>query len=121
LGDDVAVLGAEIRLERAIDLLDISAEPSLRAAYESMRLRYRRARQRRPRQTRLLHGLDREVIERAVAQVEAAGELVGAVRGAFQEGEPIFWRSALINRNHVQIAVRDTDLIEEVWLVRRAP
>jgi hypothetical protein len=40
------------------------------------------------------------------------GMTVRAVRGVFGEGRPIFPGSALLDRGHVQIAVRDASLIE---------
>lgn len=42
---------------------------------------------------------------------------IRCVRSAFMEGKPIYPDSALYDRAHIQIAVRDTILIEKVWRV----
>jgi hypothetical protein len=39
------------------------------------------------------------------------------VRGAFAEGAPVFPASALFDRTHVQVAVRDPSLIEQAEII----
>lgn len=46
------------------------------------------------------------------------GTTIRAVRGVFAEGDPVFPQSAILNRAHVQIAVRDGSLIESSELLR---
>jgi hypothetical protein len=67
-----------------------------------------------PRQTGSTHRLDRLVIEVTVAILEREGTRIRAVRGVFAEGAPAFPGSFLSEGFHVQVAVRDTDLISNV-------
>jgi hypothetical protein len=70
-----------------------------------------------PRQTSSTHRLDRVVIEVTVAILEREGTRIRAVRAVFAEGAPAFPGSFLNDGFHVQVAVRDTDLISNVNLV----
>jgi len=45
------------------------------------------------------------------------GQIVRAVRGVFAEGASVFPGSAIMDRAHVQIAVRDASLIETIGLL----
>jgi hypothetical protein len=70
-----------------------------------------------PRQTSSTHRLDRMVIEVTVAILEREGTRIRAVRAVFAEGAPAFPGSFLSEGFHVQVAVRDMDLISNVNLV----
>ena len=114
-----AVLCAEIVLERCIDLLDIPWASVIRAAHERFRqeemmLGHRPLRQDPLRGNRQL---DRDVVNYAVGLLRLAGEEIGAVRATFQEGEPLYPFSALYERSHIQVAVRDMSLIKDVWRI----
>jgi hypothetical protein len=61
--------------------------------------------------------LDRAVVNYAARMLAREGESVRAVRGVFAEGAPVFPGSAIMNRAHVQIAVRDASLIESIELL----
>jgi len=66
--------------------------------------------------------LDRAVIDFAVPHVEEFGYRVASVRCAFAEGEPVWTspsgqRSGILDRNHVQIAVRHPAIIKQPCLV----
>jgi hypothetical protein len=63
--------------------------------------------------------LDRAVINYAIGILAEQGIMIRTVRGAFSEGSPVFPQSALFDRAHVQIAVRDVALIEATWLMDR--
>jgi hypothetical protein len=70
-----------------------------------------------PRQTGSTHRLDRVIIEVTVAILERECTRIRAVRGVFAEGAPAFPGSFLSEGFHVQVAVRDVDLISNVNLV----
>lgn len=121
---EAAVVGAEIRLnlDECIDLLDITWERPLLAAYESLRRQSKLAKQpfgkvyRQNRSGR--HELDCAVINLAVELSEPSGVKIRAVRSTFREVDkvPIFnRRSALYSHAHVQIAVRDQSCIGDIW------
>jgi hypothetical protein len=116
-GDDAAVVGAEIDLEDCIDLLDVPWYAQVRDAYR----RYRADLEMRgvplPRQSAGAHRLDREVMNYLIDVLAEEGRGVGSIRAAFAEGEPTFPASALLNRSHVQIAVRAPVAILRSWAV----
>jgi hypothetical protein len=45
------------------------------------------------------------------------GQDIEAIRAVFVEGEPIFPNSAIFDLAHIQIAVRNIDLIEDSHLI----
>src|SRR5438046_8247688 len=61
-GDQAAVVGARIRLEDCMDLLDIRWAPILHEVYDGYLTQLKRTRSPAPRQTSGAHRLDREVI-----------------------------------------------------------
>jgi hypothetical protein len=115
-GADAAVVGALIRLDDCMDLLDIYWSRALTDTYNAYLAQSKRARLSLPRQTRGAHRLDRAVINYAVGVLAEQGIVIRSVRAAFVEGTPVYPRSALLDRSHVQIAVRDPSLIEEAWM-----
>ena len=60
--------------------------------------------------------MDRYVINYAVGVLAERGLKIRTIRAAFSEGKPVFPNSALLDLSHVQIAVRDTGLIDKFWL-----
>jgi hypothetical protein len=118
-GGEAAVLGALIRLEDCMDLLDIQWAPVLTAAYDAFLTQLKRVQLPLPRQTSGAHRLDRAVINYAIGILAEQEIVIRTVRGAFSEGSPVFPHSALFDRAHVQIAVRDIALIEATWLMDR--
>lgn len=114
--DSAAVVGALIRLEDCMDLLDIGWSQLLHDAYDSFLDAHKKANLPLPRQSKGAHRLDREVINYLVGILAEKGVPIKCVRGAFSEGGPVFPGSALIEKAHVQIAVRDTKLIERFWM-----
>jgi hypothetical protein len=115
-GTDAAVVGARIKLEFCIDLLDIEWFQTLSAAYDGFLRKIQQTGLPFPRQTGGAHRLDREVLNYAIAVLKEQGYSIKSVRAAFAEGAPAFPNSALLNRSHVQIAVRDTSVIVKRWL-----
>ncbi len=121
-GDDAAVIGADIRLVDCMDLLDVSWNEVLFNSYGEF-IRHRRAIGRAaPTQSGGAHTLDREVINYAVSVLEDSGTHISCVRSAFPEGRPVYPGSAIYDRWHVQIAVRDTEAcISRIWRESRGP
>ena len=118
-GVDAAVIGVLIRLEDCMDLLDIAWAPVLTEAYDAFLNQLKRTGVSLPRQTSGAHRLDRAVINYAVGILAEQGRRIRIVRAAFSEGAPVFPQSALFNRAHVQIVVRDLSLIETSWRLER--
>ena len=110
-----AVLGARIRLEDCMDLLDIAWSRFLAGAYDSFMAKWKSSGRPLPVQKGGAHRMDRYVINYAVAVLAERGLKIRTVRAAFSEGKPVFPNSALMDHSHVQIAVRDTTLVEKVW------
>ncbi len=114
-GADAAVVGAEIDLDDCIDLLDISWHAVIERSYADLILRLETSAQPVPRQTSGAHRLDRAVINHTAGLLQGHGIPVRTVRAAFMEGKPLFSGSALWDRAHVQIAVRDPGAILRIW------
>jgi len=116
-GYDVAVVRAEILLDDCLDLLDLGWDSRLRTEYRRLEQEYIALGKKAPRQQNGANVVDREIVDRLVSLLARRRRNIRNVRGAFVEGEPIFPSSALYDRAHVQIAVRDTTLIltREPW------
>jgi hypothetical protein len=113
-----AVVQADVRLEDCMDLKDsLGWVPLLAQAHDEVLRVSREQGLPLPRQTSGHHRLDRVVIELTVTILEREGIRIRAVRGVFAEGAPAFPGSFLSEGSHVQVAVRDTDLISNVAVV----
>lgn len=117
-GSTGVVVRSVIRLDGYLDLLDIEWNEVLAEAYTAFVDVSRRAGVMLPRQTAGAHRLDRAVMNYAAGLLAEQGTTIRAVRGVFAEGDPVFPQSAILNRAHVQIAVRDGSLIESSELLR---
>jgi hypothetical protein len=110
-----AVVRADVRLEDCMDLKDsIGWVPLLAQAHDQMLRVSREHGVPLPRQTSNTHRLDRVLIEVMVAILAREGTRIRAVRAVFAEGAPAFPGSFLSEGFHVQVAVRDADLISNV-------
>jgi hypothetical protein len=117
-GVDGVVIRSVIRLDDCLDLLDIQWNDLLSDAYTSLVEFSAQTGIPLPRQTAGAHRLDRAVLNHAVGfAARRYGMTIQAVRGAFSEGVPIFPGSALMDRAHIQIAVRDPLMIESSELL----
>ena len=114
--DDAAVVGATISLIDCLDLLDIGWTRLLSEMYNSFLTQMKRANIELPKQSMGAHRIDRLVINYVVGYLASRGTQIGSVRGAFIEGAPVFPDSAIFDRAHVQVAVRDMMRIEHTWL-----
>jgi hypothetical protein len=64
------------------------------------------------------HALDRLVVDTLIEDIlKPMNITIIAVRACFQEGEEIYPGSAIYNKSHIQIAVRDTSSIVESTLL----
>lgn len=116
-----AVIRSVISLEDSIDLLDIKWFPVINEAYSVFVNEYRITNRPLPQQNperSKAHRLDCAFFNYIVEQIlNPQAEPIRVIRGVFVEGERIFPNSAVFNRAHVQIAVRDSTLIEETCLI----
>lgn len=117
-GGSPVVIRATVKLGRCLNLLDIKHVPELVQIYDSFVATVGEANM--PRNTeRGANYLDREIIDahcRAIARRDAGP--VQTVRGSFAEGAPIYPGSKILQKAHLQIAVRDEACIIRASLVQ---
>ena len=115
-----AVVSALISSENFIDLLDIEWFPILEESHILFVRECEKTGIPIPKQTPKsgTHQLDYAVMNYAIAKVIEVhyDTKVYGVRAAFEEGEPAFKGSHLLNQAHVQIAVRDTSAVKQIRL-----
>lgn len=113
------VVGAYIFLGNCFDLLDVNFTRILAAFYGDFVADLKARGEPIPTNdrmrgdgTKLLHRLDRAVIEYTLAVLELKnGQKFDSVRGAFVEGERIYPDAEIYHKTHIQIAVRNPDCI----------
>jgi GNAT superfamily N-acetyltransferase len=116
-GADAAVIAARVELADCIDLLDVGWSTFLAEAHDLMIETYRRTGIPTPAQRGGAHRLDRAVLNYAVEVLEARGMRVRTIRAAFNEGAPAYPGSDLFQLSHVQVAVRDQELVTSLKLL----
>jgi hypothetical protein len=111
-----AVLGALIQLGNCFDLLDTRYTRLLNASWpdfeQSFQIQGKPLPINKPSRSNdvdaALRILDCAMINWAVSQAEQeTGGVFDTVRGVFQEGEPAFPNSYILDKSHIQIAVRN--------------
>ena len=113
------VVGAYIFLGNCFDLLDVNFTKILAAFYDDFVADLNARGEPIPTNerlrgdgTKLLHRLDRAVIEYTLAVLELKnGQKFDSVRGAFVEGDRIYPEAEIYHKTHIQIAVRNPDCI----------
>ncbi len=113
------VVGAYIFLGNCFDLLDVNFTKILAAFYDDFVADLTARGEPIPTNermrgdgTKLLHRLDRAVIEYTLAVLELNnGQKFDSVRGAFVEGDRIYPDAEIYQKTHIQIAVRNPDCI----------
>jgi hypothetical protein len=119
--DAPAVIKSKLVLENCLDLLDIGWFPLIRETYDLFVTAYRKTNIPLPRQNpqrSKAHRLDCAFFNYLVGEIiESQGENVGAIRAVFNEGDRIYADSAIFDRAHIQIAIRNLTLIEESCLI----
>jgi len=128
--EDLAIVAADIAIAGFIDLLDHEWGAVLRAAYETLdaqgdeEFRAVQAKQ-KPfvvgSDERLGHWLDRYVIEASVTSLADRQKTVTGIRSAFWEGPELYPNSHVMDRQHIQVAVRDPSAIRNHWLAELRP
>jgi hypothetical protein len=117
--DSPAVICSRLRLKNCIDLFDSLPDTGwpllIRETYNALLIIHGNS---LPQQQGLRHGLDRLVIDSMINVLES-DLYIGVIRSVFLEGEMIFPTSALSQKGHVQIAIRDLTLIEDSWLLNK--
>lgn len=117
-GDQATVVRAHIALTNCMDFLDIQWARLLARVHDQFVSMVKSAGMPMPVQTSGAHRLDRLVINYAVNYaadvLEREGVRVDSVRAAFAEGRPAFPNSAILDRSHIQIAVRSVGVITQV-------
>ncbi len=121
-GNSAAMIGATIHLVDCIDLLDVGWYSVMSDTYNSYLRSHRNSGRTLPEQTTGAHRLDREVLNYTIGVLSEHGIKISCVRAAFSEGRPVYPNSAIYDRSHVQIAVRDIKkCIGETWLQDSMP
>jgi hypothetical protein len=119
--DNPAVIGALIRLENCIDLLDIAWFPFLKDVYNSFVEQYRVSNQTLPKQNpqrSKAHRLDCAFFNYNSQLLSSQGQTIESIRAVFVEGEQIFPTSAIFDLAHLQIAVKNPALIKQCYLLK---
>ncbi|WP_425617292.1 hypothetical protein NA78x_000966 [Anatilimnocola sp. NA78] len=119
---DAAILRVELELGKCLDLADSDYLGLIRDEYDSLVEEYRELNWKMPANRKSgLRDLDRLVIDRFVAKMESVDGLAiikfDTVCAPFEEGDPIFPGSLIRDQSHVQIAVRNYQMIHTVELV----
>ncbi len=117
-----AVVGAVIDLGLCLDLTTTSGIEQVQAAYGVIRALFKTSASELPRNSadHLLRNLDCAVINtlHEIRKIEEDFP-VDTVRGVFTEGEPAYPGAAFPERTHIQIAVRNHNVIKGVFRVPR--
>jgi hypothetical protein len=125
-GGDPAVVRSLVKIGRDefMDLLDYSQQPNWANCLG-------RTHQYLQQQTRFVlppnkraikyHALDRLVVDTLIEDILKPVNInILAVRACFQEGEEIYPGSAIYNKSHIQLAVRDTSsIVESILLTKK--
>jgi len=110
---DAAVIKANIDLRNCLDLLQEQYREELKQAYQLMELEYQLVKKPLPLNISKLHCLDCAVISHLHQFRDRTGDSpYDTVRAIFQEGNPIFPGSCIMEKDHIQIAVRNTACIK---------
>jgi hypothetical protein len=106
-GEAPAVIKADVRFGRCLDLFDTAWVPVFQAAYQRVVRAYQQKALPLPRNRGGNHSLDRVVINYICEELYQ----IDTVRGPFLEGKEVFPGSFLPDLAHVQITVRNPDMI----------
>jgi hypothetical protein len=114
-GDAGAVVAAEIRLGRCLDLGDTRFTGLLRATFDDTVELYRRRGWELPKNAGKdlkLRRLDRLIIDQVADSFDKPDRIFfQTVRSPFEEGDPVYPGGLLRTQSHIQVAVRDRSCI----------
>jgi hypothetical protein len=113
--DNPAVVKSKLRLDRScLDLLDIGYSPLLKTMYNGFITSYT---QQNPERSKA-HRLDCSFFNYVVKTFNSSSNYrIDSIRSAFVEGDRIFPNSAIYDLTHIQIAILDSSLIEELCIL----
>ena len=111
---DPAVLGAVIDLGHCMNLMDVESQSLLQHTYRVQRTQNEKM----PENGKFCHDLDCFVINTACEYLSGIGRAFDTVRGAFPEGDPVFADSKILTMTHVQICVRNPEVVVAYFLPR---
>lgn len=109
------VIGVQINLDDCMDLLDIEWYGVLSEAFDRYLSLCGVTILEVLEQNEKFHCLDYEIFERTFKALERDGKKINSVRAVFQEGSNVYENSYLFDKSHVQIAVRDAQVIANKW------
>jgi hypothetical protein len=120
--DNPAVVKSRLRLDRScLDLLDIGYSPLLKTMYNGFITSYAQQNLTLPQQNpdrSKAHRLDCLFFNYVVSTFNnISDKRISSIRSAFVEGDRIFPTSAIYDLTHVQIAILDSNLIEELCIL----
>lgn len=111
---DPTVLGAVIDLGRCMNLLDAGSQRFLQEMYQKQG----EGKSGLPDNGKFCHDLDCFVINATCEYLAGRGRAYDTVRGAFPEGDPVFADSKILTMTHVQICVRNPEVVVAYFLPR---
>jgi hypothetical protein len=130
--DNLAVVKSRLRLRldcSCLDLLGSGYFPLLKTMYNGFIISYTQqnltlppqnpdSRSERLRQRSKAHRLDCSFFNYVVKTFNSSSDYrIDSIRSAFVEGDRIFPNSAIYDLTHIQIAILDTSLIEELCIL----
>lgn len=115
--DEIAVIRAKIRLEDCMDLLDTKWMEVVRDFGKAFATLHRWQATELRNKPGGQHDLDAAFFNYLVDSLGRQGVTVNSIRAAIAEGDPILEDSPIRLKSHVQIAVRDLALIEDMEIV----
>ncbi|MBW4620578.1 MAG: hypothetical protein KME17_14640 [Cyanosarcina radialis HA8281-LM2] len=118
--ENPAVICALIRLENCIDLLDINWFPQLKNVYNLFVQQYESTDRPLPKQNpdrSKAHRLDCAFFNFTIQLLSSQGQAIAGIRAVFVEGKQIFPNSAIFDLAHVQIVIKNPNLIQECYLL----
>ena len=111
------VLGAVIELGKCLDLLDQAWIDFLKKAYQELEKDMENAGKTLPQNNPSgSRRLDNAVVKHACRWAKEQGEPFDSVRSVFIEGGPLYENSGFRMKNHIQLAIINTDCIKGVFL-----
>ena len=114
-GPDGLVIGAVIGLDGCLDLTDTAGTRRLAEGFEELLTRYDLRESGLPQNA----GRELKLRRRDCLIINYAARVsrdpVRSVRGAFEEGEPVFPGAAVRRQTHIQVAVRDLSRIVGIF------
>jgi hypothetical protein len=128
--DKPVVLCSELDLNNCVDLLDSNPGNdwyfALNNTYKLLKEKISQMTEEEskqlppPIQQGKLHGWDRRCIDHFIEKIlEPQGEYISSVRAAFSEGKPIFENSGLYDLAHVQIAIRNLEMVKNTRIYKQ--